>query len=153
VNGYYAISNGGWFGMGLGNSIEKKGYLPEAGTDYIFNILVEETGVIGAILVLGILSFLIYRIIHVGLHATRSFNSIMCLGVGAMMLIQVFVNLGGVLGLIPATGVTFPFLSQGGNSLLILTIGVAFALNIIADEKRAIMEKEYLEFQQQIKTI
>ncbi|GFH42181.1 putative lipid II flippase FtsW [Lactococcus hodotermopsidis] len=136
INGYYAISNGGWFGRGLGNSIEKKGYLPEAHTDFIFTIVIEELGLIGGIIILGILFFLIMRIFLIGIRAKDAFNSMMAIGVGTMFFAQVLVNIGGVSGLIPSTGVTFPFLSQGGNSLLTLSVGIAFVLNISADEKR-----------------
>ncbi|MBZ5797672.1 FtsW/RodA/SpoVE family cell cycle protein, partial [Burkholderia contaminans] len=70
------------------------------------------------------------------------FNAMVALGVGGMMLVQVFVNIGGISGLIPSTGVTFPFLSQGGNSLLVLSVAVAFVLNIDASEKRAKLYRE-----------
>ena len=136
INGYYAISNGGWFGRGLGNSIQKKGYLPEAHTDFIFAIVIEELGLIGGIIILGILFFLIMRIFMVGIKAKDPFNSMMAIGVGGILFAQVLVNIGGISGLIPSTGVTFPFLSQGGNSLLTLSVGIGFVLNISADEKR-----------------
>lgn len=136
ANSYYAISNGGWTGRGLGNSIEKMGYLPEATTDFIFPIVVEELGVIGAVMVLGVLFFLISRILQVGIKAKNPFNSMMCIGIAGLLMIQVFINLGGAIGIIPETGVTFPFVSQGGSSFLILSIGIAFVLNISADEKR-----------------
>ncbi|MEQ9764699.1 FtsW/RodA/SpoVE family cell cycle protein [Streptococcus sp. ZJ151] len=137
AHSYYAMSNGGWFGLGLGNSIEKRGYLPEATTDFVFSIVMEELGMIGACLILALVFFLILRIILVGLKAKNAFNSMMAIGVGGMMLMQIFVNIGGISGLIPSTGVTFPFLSQGGNSLLVLSVAIAVVLNIDANEKRA----------------
>jgi cell division protein FtsW len=136
ANSYYAVVNGGWFGRGLGNSIEKNGFLPEAHTDFIFAIVLEELGLIGGIIVLGILFFMIIRILQVGIRAKNPFNSLMCIGVSSMLLISTFVNVGGAFGIIPETGVTFPFLSQGGSSFLILSLGIAFVLNISADEKR-----------------
>lgn len=142
INSYYAMSNGGWFGRGLGNSIEKNGYLPEAHTDFAFSIVIEELGLIGASLILGLLFFLIVRIILVGIRARNPFNSMMALGIGGMMLIQTFVNIGGISGMIPATGVTFPFLSQGGSSLLVLSIGIAFVLNVDANERRQLLQEE-----------
>ena len=141
-NSYYAMSNGGWLGRVLGNSIEKKGYLPEAHTDFAFSIVIEELGLIGASLILAILFFMILRIIVVGIRARDPFNAMMALGIAGMLLVQTFVNIGGISGLIPATGVTFPFLSQGGNSLLIISIGVAFVLNIDAHERRLLLEEE-----------
>ncbi|AND79010.1 cell division peptidoglycan polymerase FtsW [Streptococcus pantholopis] len=151
ANSYYAMSNGGWFGMGLGNSIEKRGYLPEAHTDFVFSIVIEELGLIGAIMILALVFFLILRIMNVGLKARDPFNSMIALGVGGMILMQVFVNIGGISGLIPSTGVTFPFLSQGGNSLLVLSVAIGFVLNIDANEKReSILEEAEEQYQSQI---
>ncbi|WP_368401014.1 FtsW/RodA/SpoVE family cell cycle protein [Streptococcus iniae] len=142
AHSYYAMSNGGWFGLGLGNSIEKRGYLPEAQTDFVFSIVIEELGLIGAGFILALVFFLILRIMNVGIKAKKPFNAMMALGVGGMMLMQVFVNIGGISGLIPSTGVTFPFLSQGGNSLLVLSVAIGFVLNIDANEKREDILKE-----------
>ena len=136
AHSYYSMSNGGWVGRGLGNSIEKAGYLPEATTDFVFSIAIEELGLIGAGLILALLFFLILRIMHVGIKAKNPFNSMIALGIGGMVLMQTFVNIGGISGLIPSTGVTFPFLSQGGNSLLVLSVAIGFVLNIDANEKR-----------------
>ncbi|MDR0297962.1 MAG: FtsW/RodA/SpoVE family cell cycle protein [Streptococcaceae bacterium] len=135
ANGYYAISNGGWFGRGLGNSIEKNGYLPFASTDFVFPVVVEELGVIGAVLILCVLFFLILRIYLVGIRARYPFNAMIAIGVGTMLLMQTFVNVGGAIGLIPETGVTFPFLSQGGSSLFVLSLAVALVLNVESHER------------------
>ena len=148
ANSYYAMSNGGWFGLGLGNSIEKQGYLPEAHTDFVFAIVIEELGFVGASLILALLFFLILRIILVGIRAKNPFNSMMAIGIGGMILVQTFINIGGISGLIPSTGVTFPFLSQGGNSLWVLSVAIAFVLNIDASEKRAKMEQDGMVFEE-----
>ena len=148
ANSYYAMSNGGWFGLGLGNSIEKQGHLPEAHTDFVFAIVIEELGFVGASLILALLFFLILRIILVGIRAKNPFNSMMAIGIGGMILVQTFINIGGISGLIPSTGVTFPFLSQGGNSLWVLSVAIAFVLNIDASEKRAKMEQEGMVFEE-----
>ena len=148
ANSYYAMSNGGWFGLGLGNSIEKQGYLPEAHTDFVFAIVIEELGFVGASLILALLFILILRIILVGIRAKNPFNSMMAIGIGGMILVQTFINIGGISGLIPSTGVTFPFLSQGGNSLWVLSVAIAFVLNIDASEKRAKMEQEGMVFEE-----
>ena len=145
ANSYYAMSNGGWLGRGLGNSIEKRGYLPEAQTDFVFSIIIEELGLIGAGLILALIFFLILRILLVGVKAKNPFNSMIALGIGSMMLMQVFVNIGGISGLIPSTGVTFPFLSQGGNSLLVLSVAIGFVLNIDANEKQEDIYQEVEE--------
>lgn len=146
VNSYYAMSNGGWFGRGIGNSIQKKGFLPEAQTDFMFSIVMEELGLIMSLIILGVLLFLILRILVVGIRSTDTFNSMMCIGIGGMLLIQSFVNIGGITGIIPLTGVTFPFLSQGGSSLITLSVGIGFALNISADERRKKYEEGYEQY-------
>ena len=129
--------NGRLFGLGLGNSIQKKGFLSfAASTDFIFAIVVEELGLIGAIFILGLLLFLVGRIILIGIRSNDAFNSMICLGVGSLFLIQIFINLGGITGLIPLTGITFPFFSQGGSSLIVLSACVGLVLNISADEKK-----------------
>ena len=151
ANSYYAMSNGGWFGLGLGNSIEKQGYLPEAHTDFVFAIVIEELGFVGASLILALLFFLILRVILVGIRAKNPFNSMMAIGIGGMMLVQTFINIGGISGLIPSTGVTFPFLSQGGNSLWVLSVAIAFVLNIDASEKRLRMKQEGILFEEKSK--
>lgn len=139
IHGYYAIFNGGLFGRGLGNSVQKKGFLKFAHTDYAFAIVVEELGLIAAILILGILFYMIARIILIGIRSNDPFNSMMSIGIGVLFLVSVFVNLGGITGIIPLTGITFPFISQGGSSLLAFSICIGFVLNISADERK----KEY----------
>lgn len=148
VNSYYAMYRGGWFGQGLGNSIQKKGFLPEAHSDFMFAIILEELGLIVGIILLLILLFLTLRIISIGIKATTPFNSLMAIGVGGMLLIQTIVNVGGITGIIPLTGVTFPFLSQGGSSLLTLSIGIGFVLNIRADELKRRHLKEVQQAEQ-----
>ena len=89
---------------------------------------------------------------NVGIKAKDPFNSMIALGLGSMILMQVFVNIGGISGLIPSTGVTFPFLSQGGNSLLVLSVAIGFVLNIDANEKRrAIYQEAQQTYQDKLK--
>ena len=114
----------------------------------MFSIVIEELGFVGASLILALLFFLILRIILVGIRAKNPFNSMMAIGIGGMLLVQTFVNIGGISGLIPSTGVTFPFLSQGGNSLWVISVAIAFVLNIDASEKRAQMEKDEMVFEE-----
>ena len=136
IQGYYAMFNGGFFGRGLGNSIQKNGFLKFAHTDFAFAIVVEELGLISAIVILGILFYLITRIILIGIRTNDPFNGIMCLGIGILFLVSVFINLGGITGIIPLTGITFPFISQGGSSLLMFSICIGFVLNVSADERK-----------------
>lgn len=136
VNSYYAINNGGWFGRGLGNSIQKLGYLPEPYTDFILSITAEELGVVGATLILILLGFLIVRSLLIGMRSHNTYHMLVCYGVSAILFVQTLINVGGLLGLIPITGVTLPFISYGGSSIIILSICMGLVLNISATEKR-----------------
>ena len=135
VNSYYAIHNGGLVGVGLGNSMQKRGYLPEPYTDFILSIAAEEIGTLGAIAILGLLFYLMWSIMEVGLYATSQFNALVCFGVTTILFTETVFNVGAVLGLLPITGVTLPFISYGGSSMIVLTSCVALVLNISANEK------------------
>jgi len=135
VNSYYAISNGGLLGVGIGNSLQKRGYLPEPNTDFIMSITAEELGLLGVIFVMILLAVMIGRMIFIGVRSDNTFNSLVCYGVAAYMTIQAFINIGGIVGLIPITGVTFPFISYGGSSMVVLTLSLGLVLNISALEK------------------
>lgn len=132
VNSFYAISNGGVFGVGLGNSIQKRGYLPEPHTDFIMSIISEELGFMGVLLVLGLLMIMILRMISLGFRSKKTYNSLVYYGVATMILAQIILNVGGLLGLIPLTGVTLPFISYGGSSLLVLSFALGIVLNLEA---------------------
>lgn len=136
INSYYALSRGGLFGVGLGNSVQKTGFLPEPQTDFIMAIVGEELGLVGVLSILAILVFLIIRIYLNGIRSYHSFNSLISIGVASMLLIQVVINIGGLIGLIPITGVTFPFISYGGSSLIINCMAIGFALNAQGSEMR-----------------
>ncbi len=115
-NGFIAIHNGGLFGTGLGNSTQKYLYLPEAHTDFIFPILVEELGAIVGILVLFGYVYILYRILKIGKETQGNVqNMILCYGTFVLLLLHLLVNLMGVLALIPLTGVPIPFLTYGGS--------------------------------------
>ncbi|QNQ80586.1 FtsW/RodA/SpoVE family cell cycle protein [Lactobacillus sp. PV034] len=145
VNSYYAIHNGGLFGSGLGNSMQKRGYLPEPYTDFILSITAEELGVIGAIAIVSLLFFLMWRIMEVGIHAHTQFNALVCFGVTTMIFTETLFNVGAVLGLLPITGVTLPFISYGGSSLIVLSAGLGIVLNIAASERKYLMESETVQ--------
>ncbi|MGX7418563.1 FtsW/RodA/SpoVE family cell cycle protein [Carnobacterium gallinarum] len=144
VNSYFALRRGGIFGVGIGKSVQKTGYLPEPYTDFIMSILGEETGLIGILVVVSLFFFLILRIYLIGIRAKDAFGSLLCIGIATMLLVQGFINLGGVLGLLPISGVTFPFISYGGSSTLILTISIGLVLNVSATE-RIRAEEQLLE--------
>lgn len=125
-NGYIAMNNGGLFGKGLGNSTQKYLYLPEGHTDFIFAIFVEELGLIGAIGLLILYGYLIFRIYKCGRRSTRCSHKIICYGVAVYIFIHILTNLGGVLGLIPLTGVPLIFLSYGGSICWATLIALCF---------------------------
>ncbi|RLK64010.1 FtsW/RodA/SpoVE family cell cycle protein [Atopobacter sp. AH10] len=129
VRGFMAMSRGGWLGQGPGASLFKTGYLPEASTDFIMAILAEEWGFVGVIVILGLLLTLILRLYYLALKARTRTNKYILTGVASLFLIQSVINLGGLTAIIPLTGITLPFLSYGGSSLLAfsMAIGLAFA--------------------------
>ncbi|CDR74912.1 FtsW/RodA/SpoVE family cell cycle protein [Lactobacillus delbrueckii] len=135
VNSYYAIHNGGLFGLGLGNSIQKRGYLPEPYTDFILSIIAEEVGSLGALVVLGLLFYLMILIMERGVKAQSQYSTLICFGVTAIIFFQALFNVGAVLGLMPITGVTLPFISYGGSSLWVLSAAIGLVLNVTAEEK------------------
>ncbi|WP_334332635.1 MULTISPECIES: FtsW/RodA/SpoVE family cell cycle protein [unclassified Companilactobacillus] len=141
VNSFYAISNGGIFGVGLGNGIQKRGYLPEPHTDFIIAVISEELGLVGVIVVLGLLAIIVIRIIQIGIRAKKNYDSLVCYGVATMFMTQIILNVGGSIGLVPLTGVTLPFLSYGGSSMLILSIALGIVLNLDATRKFENMKK------------
>lgn len=146
VNSYYAIHNGGLFGVGLGNSMQKRGYLPEPYTDFILAVIAEEIGVIGALLVIGLLFYLMWSIMDVGIHASSQFNALVCFGVTTIIFTETLFNVGAVLGLLPITGVTLPFISYGGSSLIVLSVSIGLVLNISANERIRIEDEADNEY-------
>ncbi|WP_430521895.1 FtsW/RodA/SpoVE family cell cycle protein [Limosilactobacillus vaginalis] len=140
VNSYYAISNGGVFGSGLGNSVQKMGYLPEPNTDFIMSITSEELGLVGVSVILILLMIIICRMIQIGVRSNSMYEMLLCYGSATFILIEAFFNIGGVLGLLPITGVTFPFISYGGSSMLILsfTVGIIMNISIQQNKQRAL---------------
>ena len=130
VQSFFAIGPGGLFGLGLFNSIQKQFYLPEPQTDFIFSIICEEFGIFGCLLVVSLFLFIIYRIIIISLKSNDLFAKYVSFGIVFQLSIQIILNLGVVTGLLPVTGVTLPFLSYGGSSLLITMISMGIVLNI-----------------------
>lgn len=139
MQGLYAIGSGGLFGKGLGNSTQKLGALPEAQNDMIFAIICEELGMVGAFIVIGLFVYLLYRLFFIALNAADLLGSLIAVGIFAHVAIQVILNIAVVLNVIPTTGITLPFVSYGGTSLLFLMAEMGIALNIsgqIVERKR-----------------
>lgn len=130
IQSLYSLGPGGLLGLGLGQSRQKFGYLPEPQTDFIFAILSEELGFIGAVFVLILFSLLLWRGIRIALGAPDLFGSFLAIGIIGMVAIQVMINIGVVTGLMPVTGITLPFLSYGGSSLTLMLASIGVILNI-----------------------
>ena len=135
IQSLYAIGPGGLFGFGLGGSRQKHFYLPEPQTDFIFSIISEELGFMGVIIVSGLFCFIIYSAIKIALKCDDLFGKYLAFGIIFMLSFQAILNLCVVIGLIPVTGVTLPFLSYGGSSLLITLIEMGIILNISRYQK------------------
>lgn len=131
IQSMYAIAPASLFGYGLFNSIQKYFYLPEPQTDFIFAVVVEELGIIGGAIILLFFLALILIGYRTSLNSKDLFASYLSFGISALLLIQAFVNIGVVIGLIPVTGVTLPFFSYGGSSLVINMFMIGINLNIM----------------------
>ena len=128
-----AVGAGGWFGLGLTNGNQNaQGLLPVQDTDFVFAILAEELGFVGAIVVLGLFVALLWRVLVAGWRSKDPFGTIFACGVAAMLLFQLFVNVGMVIGIMPITGIPLPFISHGGASLIsiALALGILQSINI-----------------------
>ena len=134
-NSYIAFNNGNLRGKGLGNSTQKYLYLPESHTDFIFAIVVEELGFIISAGILLLFFILLWRIIYIGRNSISSRGSIMCYGVAVYIFLHTTVNLCGIMGLLPLTGVPLPFLSYGGSFTLSLILGLSIVQRVAIETK------------------
>lgn len=130
IQGLYAIGSGGIFGKGLGSSLQKLGFVPEAQNDMIFSIICEETGLLGASLVILVFALLIWRLMVNAVHAPDLLGELICAGIMGHMAIQVILNIAVVTNTIPNTGITLPFISYGGTSVLFLMGEMGLALSV-----------------------
>jgi cell division protein FtsW len=133
IQSLYSIGPGGLLGMGLFNSRQKHFYLPEPQTDFIFSIISEELGILGIVIVISLFTVFLYRSFKISLRQTDKFKKYLSFGFTFQIIIQAILNLAVVIGLIPVTGVTLPFLSYGGSSLLISCISIGIILAISRD--------------------
>jgi cell division protein FtsW len=132
IHSFLAFGSGGILGVGLGNSKQKLFYLPEPHTDFILSIVAEELGLAGFAVIVILFGILIVRGIRIALNAPDLYSSYLALSISIFIGLQVLVNMGVVLGLLPTKGLTLPFISYGGSSLVISLIGVGILLNIAA---------------------
>lgn len=140
-NSFIAFKNGGLSGQGIGESTQKYLYLPESYTDFIFPIIVEECGLLIGIVILIMYMILLYRIIRVAKNATNVHNSLISYGVFSYIFLHILVNLSGVMGLAPLTGVPLPYLSYGGSYTICLMVGIAL-VERVAIETNTLKERK-----------
>ena len=145
-----AFGRGEWFGVGLGNSIQKQFYLPEAHTDFVFAVLAEELGMLGALITVGLFAFVCVRALYIGLWAEKAkqfFAAYVAYGLAFLWIGQFLINIGVNVGLLPTKGLTLPFLSYGGSSLVICCVSLALLLRI-EWERRTQLGSEDVDFQE-----
>ena len=130
IQSLYAIGSGGLMGRGLGNSQQKYGYLPEAHNDYIFSIACEELGFIGAVVIILLFAMLVWRGFRIALKSNDKFGCLICVGVMTQVGAQALLNIAVVSNAIPSTGISLPFFSYGGTSLVLLLLEMGVVLNI-----------------------
>ncbi|MCH1983785.1 putative lipid II flippase FtsW [Ruminococcus sp. OA3] len=126
----YAIGSGGLFGKGLGNSAQKLGTIPEAQNDMIFSIVCEELGIFGGVMLLLLFAYLLYRLFFIAQNARDLYGSLIVTGIFAHIALQVILNICVVINVIPTTGITLPFISYGGTSVLFLMTEMGIALSV-----------------------
>ena len=135
VHSLMAFGTGGLWGAGIGQGYQKLFYLPEPHTDFIFSIIGEEFGLAGVLLIIGLYVLILMKGIQIARNASDTFGSLLALGLTSAMGLQVCINMGVVLGLLPTKGLTLPFLSYGGTSLLLNMASVGILMNISASRK------------------
>lgn len=143
-----AFGRGEWFGVGLGNSVQKQFYLPEAHTDFVFSILAEELGMFGALCTVALFVMVTLRGLIIGLRAEREklfFSAYVAYGLSILWIGQFIINIGVNIGLLPTKGLTLPFLSYGGSSLIICCVSLALLLRIDWERRNALGNAE-IEF-------
>lgn len=141
-NGFIAINNGGWFGVGFGNSTQKYLYLPESHTDFIFPIIVEEVGYIAGIGIIIAYIIILWRIIKIARESHNMRCSMLAYGTFWFISLHIIVNLYGVLALFPLTGVPLPFLSYGGSSIINFLVMIFIVLRVSIENKEESYKKE-----------
>jgi cell division protein FtsW len=140
VQSLIAFGRGGWFGVGLGDSVQKLFYLPEAHTDFLFAVLTEELGLIGSLVVISLFGVIVIRALKIGRQAyeeKKFFAAFLAYGLGLQLAMQVLINIGVNAGMLPTKGLTLPFMSYGGSSLLMMCSVIAILLRIDHESRLA----------------
>lgn len=136
IQGLYAIGSGGLFGRGLGSSLQKLGFVPEAQNDMIFSIICEELGLVGALTLMILFLLLLWRLAVIAMHSPDLQGALICGGIMGHMAIQVILNIAVVTNTIPNTGITLPFISYGGTSVVFLLAEMGLALSVSCHRKQ-----------------
>lgn len=129
-----ALGSGGIFGVGIGQSHQKYLFLPEASTDSIFAVILEELGFVGGVIMIGLFVYFIFRLLKIGLNAPDDFSRVLSVGIASWLGGQVFLNIASMVALVPLTGIPLPFFSYGGSSLITILIACGILLNISSHE-------------------
>lgn len=140
-----AFGRGEWLGLGLGNSIQKQFFLPEAHTDFVFSVLAEELGMIGALTTLALFMFVSVRALYIGVWAEQAkqyYSAYLAYGLALLWIAQVLINLGVNVGLLPTKGLTLPFISYGGSSLVVCCISLAMLLRIEWERRTQLLAED-----------
>ena len=137
VHSLMAFGSGGWWGAGIGNGVQKLFYLPEPHTDFIFSVIGEELGVAGVLLIILLYLLIVWKGIRIARHAPDLFGCFLAVGLTAALALQICINMGVTLALLPPKGLTLPFLSYGGTSLVINMAAIGILMNIAASGKTA----------------
>ena len=130
LQGLYAIASGGLFGTGLGNSMQKLGYIPEAHNDMIFSVICEELGLFGAIAIILLYMLVLWRLFTIAVNSVDLFGGLIAVGVMTHIAVQVIINVAVVTNSIPSTGIPLPFISYGGSSLMVLLTEMGIVLSV-----------------------
>ncbi len=139
IQSFFAFGLGGWTGVGLGMGRQKRSFLPEPHTDFIFSVLGEEFGFLGCLAVLGILCLLLWRILRLMVSADNRFAVYMVVGIGFMIALECIINVGVAVGVLPTKGLAFPFLSYGGSAMVVnlSAMGVLISISRTASSVKA----------------
>ena len=133
IQALIAFGRGEWFGVGLGSSVQKNMYLPEAHTDFLFAVMSEELGLVSGLIVIALFSIIVFRILYIGYRAEKHeqpFGGYLAYGVGLWIGLQAFINIGVNMGVLPTKGLTLPFMSYGGSSVIVMCIAIALVLRV-----------------------
>jgi len=134
-----AFGRGEWFGVGLGSSVQKLFYLPEAHTDFLFAVMSEEMGLITGVIVIALFTFVVLRCLHIGLRAEKHdhpFGGYLAYGIGLWIGLQAFINIGVNMGVLPTKGLTLPFMSYGGSSIVVMCIAIGLVLRVNCETRQ-----------------